>query len=283
MGAAMGAATGTPTSRQLIEACHDGLAVGPTGLAVWSDHVAEPTTWPEHDHVEHELLIVTSGTFTLEIDGALWLVPPTLGVWIPPYVRHRADAEAGTTYACVYVRAERCPVAWTAPTVVATGPMLLATVGYLAQPDLDLAARRRAESVLYDLVTPVAAAGTELPMPSDDRAERVARALLRDPADDRCLEDWGLIVGASARTLQRLFSAQTGMGFDQWRMQARVRGALVQLAQGRSVAEVARSLGYASTSAFVARFRRVTGLTPGQYAAQCSAQALGGFATSIVG
>lgn len=274
---------GTTVLRHVIHARRDGLAAGPTGLTVWTDDVGEPTTWPEHDHVEHELLVVTSGTFSLEIGGSLWLVPPTLGVWIPPHVRHRADAEPGTTYACVYVRAERCPITWTEPTVVTTGPMLLATVGHLARPDLDEAARRRAESVLFDLVTPVAAAGTELPMPSDDRAEKVARSLLRDPADDRCLEDWGHVVGASARTLQRLFSAQTGMGFDQWRMQARVRGALVQLAQGASVAEVSRRLGYASTSAFVARFRRVTGLTPGQYAAQCSSQASGGFATSIVG
>ncbi|MBU2694805.1 AraC family transcriptional regulator [Pimelobacter sp. 30-1] len=272
-----------PASRQLIEACHDGLAAGPTGMAVWADFVAEPTTWPEHDHVEHELLIVTSGTFSLEIAGSLWLVPPTLGVWIPPFVRHRADAEPGTTYACVYVRADRCPIAWTEPTVVATGPMLLATVGHLARQDLALAARRRAESVLYDLVHPVSSAGTELPMPTDDRAERVARALLRDPADDRCLEDWGLIVGASPRTLQRLFSAQTGMSFEHWRLQARVRGALVRLAQGASVAEVSRRTGYASTSAFVARFRRVTGMTPGQYAAQCATQSSGGFATSIVG
>jgi len=45
----------------------------------------------------------------------------------------------------------------------------------------------------------------------------------------------------------------------------RLMRALELLAAGSSVTDVALSVGYASPSAFVARFRQVLGSTPGRY------------------
>jgi Helix-turn-helix domain len=45
------------------------------------------------------------------------------------------------------------------------------------------------------------------------------------------------------------------MRFVDWRRQARLATALVQLAEGQQVASVAHALGYASVSAFTAMFR----------------------------
>jgi len=102
-------------------------------------------------------------------------------------------------------------------------------------------------------------------MPRDDRARRVADGVLTDVADDRTLAAWGATVGASARTLARIFVAETGVGFARWRTAARVAAALPRLAEGRAVAVVAHEVGYANPSAFVAAFRREVGVTPAQY------------------
>ena len=55
------------------------------------------------------------------------------------------------------------------------------------------------------------------------------------------------------------------MGFERWRTHLRIAEALGRLADGATVTRVAHDVGYASTSAFVAAFRRTTGTTPGAY------------------
>ena len=104
-----------------------------------------------------------------------------------------------------------------------------------------------------------------LPSAADRRLTRIAETLLADPADPRTLADWAQSIGASERTLARLFTRETGMTFGQWRQQVRLLAALARLACGGSVTDVAFDLGYASQSAFIAMFRRTLGKTPGRY------------------
>jgi AraC-like DNA-binding protein len=99
----------------------------------------------------------------------------------------------------------------------------------------------------------------------EERARQVAQALTDDPADRRTLAEWGRQVGASERTLARGFVAGTGLAFGRWRARLRLQAALPALAAGQPVGNVARHVGYESASAFVAAFRRETGLTPAAY------------------
>jgi AraC-like DNA-binding protein len=69
----------------------------------------------------------------------------------------------------------------------------------------------------------------------------------------------------SRRHFTRLFREQTGMSFSNWRQQACLLAALARLGRGQSVTRVAIELGYSSTSAFTAAFRRTLGTTPSQY------------------
>jgi AraC-like DNA-binding protein len=93
----------------------------------------------------------------------------------------------------------------------------------------------------------------------------VAEALQSRPDDARSLARWGRAVGASARTLARAFVADTGIGFERWPTLARLRLVLPRLAAGQPISTVARHVGYRTPSAFVAAFRRETGVTPGEY------------------
>ena len=86
-----------------------------------------------------------------------------------------------------------------------------------------------------------------------------------EPASRKTLNDWAGSLGLSARTLARLFAAQTGMTFRQWQRQARLLEALVRLAENQPVTTIAYDLGYESPSAFIYAFRRALGTTPKRY------------------
>jgi transcriptional regulator GlxA family with amidase domain len=75
---------------------------------------------------------------------------------------------------------------------------------------------------------------------------------------------WADDLGASARTIDRVFIRETGLSFGQWRLQARLNAAFVLLMTNGNIARIATEVGFASSSAFGVAFRRTFGLTPGQ-------------------
>jgi AraC-like DNA-binding protein len=164
-----------------------------------------------------------------------------------------------------YVRPDRCPLRWETPTVVDVSGLVRELVGHLSRDGLSVEERQRAEAVLWDVIEPLPVATLSSPLPIDDRARKVADGLLADPTDGRTLAAWGRTVGASERTLARLFTAETGMGFERWRSTARLAAALPLLASGMPVGATAHRVGYATPSAFVAAFRREVGATPADY------------------
>jgi len=100
--------------------------------------------------------------------------------------------------------------------------------------------------------------------------------LLRaDPADERTLAEFGMVVGASERTLSRLFRQEAGMSFPQWRTQFRLQHALVLLADGTPVTTTALACGWANPSSFIETFRRAFGATPGRFYTRAAPHVLG--------
>ena len=119
--------------------------------------------------------------------------------------------------------------------------------------------------IILDELAMLPVAPIDLQMPRDQRALRAAR-LVRARPDARCtLAQASRESGASARTLERLFRAETGLAFGTWQQRARLLRALQLLAERQNVTSTAIAVGYESTSAFVAAFRRAIGTTPGQY------------------
>jgi AraC-like DNA-binding protein/quercetin dioxygenase-like cupin family protein len=218
-----------------------------------------------HTHPDHQLAWAASGVLTVRTDVATWVLPPTRALWIPAGVRHETLSAGAATMRSAYVRPELCSIDWPEPTPVSASPLLAELIGYLEATGLDPDRRAHAETVLVDLLRPVAMTTIEVRMPADDRARQVADALHLEPADGRTLAEWGHQVGASERTLARAFLSDTGISFGRWRTLLRLHSALLALADGEPVGNVARHVGYESDSAFVAAFRRETGVTPAAY------------------
>jgi len=218
-----------------------------------------------HTHDDHQLAWAASGVLTVRTEAADWVLPPTRALWIPAGVRHETLAAGVATMRSLYLRTDRSPASWTEPVPVTVSRLLAELIGYLGTESLDTEARTRAEAMLGDVLSPVPMTTIEVRMPAEERAAAVAAGLLADPADGRMLAEWGRQVGASGRTLERAFLAGTGMTFGQWRRLIRLQAALPKLAAGLAVGAVARHVGYHTPSAFVAAFRKETGLTPAAY------------------
>ncbi|WP_232664916.1 AraC family transcriptional regulator [Pseudonocardia sp. TRM90224] len=220
-------------------------------------------TGHEHAHVGlHQIAWARTGVLRISIGPTTWVLPPSRALWIPADVPHRTSAPTPTSLQSIYLRRERCPDRWTEPTVLAVGPLLAALIDHLCTVDLGDAERARAEEVLLDQLAPAPVASVELVWPVDGRARAVADALAADPTDQRDTAALARMAGTSERTLTRLFQQETGFGPGRWRTRLRVRHALELLATGVPVGAVANRVGYGTSSAFVAAFRRELGATP---------------------
>jgi AraC-like DNA-binding protein/quercetin dioxygenase-like cupin family protein len=241
---------------------HDGAGSG--GIVVRAITLPDGHRFASHRHPTHQLAWAARGVVTMRVGARVWVLPRSRGLWIPADVRHEVLVGGATTMMGIYFDPAACPVDWTVPTVVATSGLLAGLLEHLGG-DLTVDERRRVEAVVFDLLRPLPVTVLDVPMPTDPRAALVAAALGAHPGDGRSLAAWGRHVGASSRTLARAIKRETGMGFERWRTQLRIADALTRLAAGASVTRVAHDVGYASTSAFVAAFRRTTGATPGAY------------------
>ena len=96
----------------------------------------------------------------------------------------------------------------------------------------------------------------------DKRLRALCEAVLRAPAERATLAQWAADVGASERTMARLFRDELGTSYQQWRQQAVLAHALPLLARGVPVSQVAAASGYASDSAFTAMFKAAMGQPP---------------------
>jgi AraC-like DNA-binding protein len=235
------------------------------------------TRFEWHDHHEHQLAWSPEGVLVVRTHAGSYVLPPARALWIPAGTLHETRASGAAVLRSVYVRTKDCPIAWEGPTPVAVSALLRELIPHLEDDSLSSEQRLRAEAVLFDLLAPLAVATIDIRLPVDERACRVAEALLADPRDGRTLHAWGRQVGASSRTLARAFLSETGLSFGRWRTLARLQAALLQLAEGCPVGLVASRVGYRTPSAFVAAFRAHTGVTPGRYfEAAAPAQGTGG-------
>lgn len=246
------------------------VPIGPTDVIVVGRLELAAGRWfPVHHHREHQLVWASRGAVGVRTGGGTFVLPPSLALWVPAGVEHATGAVDALDLRAIYLPQERCAVQWTEPTVVAVPPLLRELLEHLAHPPRpagpEVRGRAHAEALAVELLEPVGATTVRVPWPTDDRARAVADALDADPTDQRSLPAWGRAVGAGARTLARVWLAETGTSFARWRTLLRMQAALPRLVAGVPVATVAHEVGYATASAFVAAFRRTTGVTPGSY------------------
>jgi AraC-like DNA-binding protein len=244
---------------------HDHSVDSTWGMDVCTFPMPAGTVFDWHTHDDHQLAWAARGVLTVRSGTEAWVLPPTRALWIPAGIRHETLSEGVATMRSAYVRPSSPSVSWSVCTPVVVTPLVAELLDFLSDDDLEAPRRLHAEGLLVDLLEPVQSVSFDVRMPTDDRALQVATMLSENPSDDKTLAEWGGDVGASSRTLARAFVSDTGLSFARWRALLRLRCALEALGSDESVSEVARKVGYESASAFVAAFRRETGMTPARY------------------
>jgi AraC-like DNA-binding protein len=253
---------------------------GPALIAYWDEGEAiseyEPETkqYDWHSHARGQFFCVESGLVHVHTAHGSWLLPPHRAGWMPPGEMHKVSISGRLTGWGVFLHPDVAHCLPDRPCVIGVNALMRELVHRASSWNWTTHLNERQERVMTVLLEEMRHASHEplhLPMPIDRRLLRIAQAVLEQPHDNRSLEEWATWAGLSARTLSRLFRAETALSFAQWRQQARLTKGLELLAEGLPVATVADGLGYASTSAFIAMFRRCFGHPPARYFGQRAA------------
>ncbi|MFV0298883.1 MAG: AraC family transcriptional regulator [Hyphomicrobiaceae bacterium] len=218
-----------------------------------------------HHHERDQLLYAVSGTMRVRTSGQAWIVPPDRAVYIPGGIVHSLVMRGPVEMRTLYIAPASHRALPTAPRVLAVTDLLRALVVALVDEPLSYAVGSRGDLIaqlILDEIVLAPALALSLPMPGDRRLLRLCEALLDDPSMSATLDSWADQVGASRRTLARLFRAECGATFTAWRQRVRFHAAIEALSRGASVGEAARANGYRSASAFASAFRREFGFPP---------------------
>lgn len=224
-----------------------------------------------HAHGWGQLLYASSGLMRAQTDHGLWFIPSRRALWIPAEVVHDQLMLSPVQMRTIYIDnplaagfGDRCRIL---EVTLLLRELILAFVAESNQTGT----QARKEHIVALILSEIERSRTfalDIPWPRDRRLMTVCEAIFAAPEQSQTVEYWADKVGASPRTLIRLFSKETGLTYRQWVQQVRLTEALNRLEQGEAVGRIANALGYASASAFSAMFRAVLGESPTEYVAR---------------
>ncbi|HQR99533.1 MULTISPECIES: helix-turn-helix transcriptional regulator [unclassified Polaromonas] len=248
--------------------------------------------WAQLAYCASGIVQVTAGQSRHKADEVAYIVPPSRAVWIAPGARHHITVLEAAEFRTLYIDASATPEGWHGCRVIVVSALLRETIRALDAigPHASLPPEGahfslgrpggktgplnpQREQLLTRLVLDeLLHADTQVlgvPLPNaqtgDKRLRALCEAVLRAPSERATLAEWAGNIGASERTVARLFRDELGLSYQQWRQQAVLAHALPLLARGQSVSQVAAASGYASDSAFSAMFKAAMGQSPSHF------------------
>jgi AraC-like DNA-binding protein len=219
-----------------------------------------------HQHQRGQLLYARRGCVRITLADRLCLLPPSRAVWIPPLTAHRAVMQQAVDYRSLWFRPDLSDSLPGDVRVIDVRPLLRAVLESIEFADFHEDWRHGRQAHLLGLcIHEIRDAPQEamlLPLPTDRRLVKLTSRPDRMPPE---LQVLGGAVGASSKTITRIFQRETGMGYQQWRQQWRLMRAIELLATGHSITYTAAELEFSSDSVFIAFFRKMLGDTPRSY------------------
>ena len=254
-------------------------------VRVRSRSMPADTNLQPHEHPWAQLAYCATGTVQVVVSSAddpsssrrttetTYIIPPSRAVWIAPGAQHAINVLEAAELRTLYIDPVAVPAGWLGCRVLVVSALLrelIAALDLLDPHPLQTSGREQCiVSLVLDEITHADTQALGVPLPDalrgDKRLRSLCEAVLRAPAERATLAEWAIDIGASERTVARLFRDELGMSYQQWRQQAILAHALPLLARGMPVAQVAAVSGYASDSAFSAMFKAAMGQPPSQF------------------
>jgi AraC-like DNA-binding protein len=240
----------------------------PNDVYMRSQNLAPREAFPPHAHRWNQLVYATSGTMVVTLEHSRHIITPEQAIWVPTGTVHTTGSVRGAAFRNLYIAdGARCAAGVSCAVYRVTPLMrqLIIEFERISRDEAEGGYRLRIADLLQDQILRLEKLDFHLAWPRSASLRKLSESLYANPADDRSLRDWGLLLGASSRTLARRFEKETGMALREWRRRLRLFRAIEWLAGGKPVTSIALDLGYASTSAFSFMFREATGLSPSEW------------------
>jgi AraC-like DNA-binding protein len=218
-----------------------------------------------HSHTWGQLSWTRDGVIRVTVENTTWIVPPSRAIWIPVGVVHTVEILERARVRALHIHADAVPFHGRQCLVLDVSPLLRELIIALGQVDEFSPREELISKMLLDEISNATTLPLGVALPKDKRLRILCESLMADPSLKFTLKEWAQRVGASERTLARLFEQDVGMNFGQWRQQMRLAHAAPLIASGLSLSSVAAELGYTSQSAFSAMFKKTFGQSPSAF------------------
>jgi AraC-like DNA-binding protein len=225
-----------------------------------------------HVHYRAQFVYAATGIVRVVTPLGLWMLTPGQALLIGSEIEHALHMVGQVSMRTLYIDPDVLAEDFADCRALDVEPLLRESILAMFNPALD---DESGEATRGTLLVPLIlrllrmacarASDTRLPLPRHARLRRICERLIEQPANNDTLEAWADRIGASARTVARLFREETGLTFGQWREQLRLSEAMSSLAVGQPLARIAQHLGYADVRTFSVMFRRAFGSTPQQF------------------
>ena len=216
-----------------------------------------------HQHNKGQLLYAPQGSMRFALEHSICILPPTKAVWIPAHTLHRAMMTNVVAYRSLYFDC----AAWQCPDdiiMIEVDELLKALIDKMAlwawdKPDCEM---KNTTALFWEEFYLAKRHSFQLPLPTDRRLKLFRQQVMQETFLPPEISLLAAAVGASTKTVTRLFKAETGMSYQDWKQQWRLLKAIDLLSRGMQVSAVAYWLAFSSDSAFIAFFKQQTGQTP---------------------
>ncbi|MFJ4784250.1 AraC family transcriptional regulator [Streptomyces sp. NPDC088794] len=246
----------------------------PGVVEVFHAHFTE-YAYPMHVHEAWTLLIVDDGAVRYDLDRHEHGTPDDTVTLLPPHVPHNGAAATpdGFRKRVVYLDGSQLPhdligAAVDGPDL--RDPLLRLRVGQLhtalTRAGEELEAESRLTFIGERLRERLRPSTESVPRPDPVLARRLRELLDAHVVDGLTLDRAGALLHAHPAHLVRAFSTAYGIAPHQYLMSRRVDRARRLLLDGRPASEVAPATGFFDQPHLTRHFRKLVGVTPGQYA-----------------
>lgn len=217
-----------------------------------------------HRHDMGQMLFCKQGSMRITLEKSLCMLPPARVAWIPPQMDHRVKVNEVVGYRSIYMNCKRYSCLPEQLTVLTASPLLRETLERIAvapfNTDWESGSYANILAVCLDEIASAPLELTLLPLPNDRRLRHLITLDMPPP-----LYVLSRDIGASEKTISRIFRRETGLSYQQWRQQWRLNKSIEMLSEGRSQSAVACKLEFSSDSAFTTFFKNMVGYPPKVY------------------
>jgi AraC-like DNA-binding protein len=216
-----------------------------------------------HVHECGQLVFAQYGPMLLETRNGIVRLGPDRAAWLPAGEPHAVLLDRRFKYHSLYIDRDFCSHGTCG--VFILSPLLrelIIDVSSWPESNLTADEKMRRAYVIVDEIVRAPRTGSSVRIPEDRKLSIICRALERNTSIEKSLEEWAVEVGASTKTLQRLFLSQTGMPFQQWRNHVRMTRALELQMSGMRELDVALAVGYATEGSYAQAFKKFYGHPP---------------------